>query len=73
MTESRWVVAKATGRKGLGHMVFEGYKESFGDDTSAYYLDCGVGLMGVHMWKLTKSCILNMCSLLYVNCTTKRG
>lgn len=43
------MVTKATERKGLGDMVFKGHKRSFGGDSSAYYLDCGVGLMGVHM------------------------
>ena len=42
----------------------KGHKETFGDNGYVYYLDCGDGNTSVYNTyvKLTKVCILTMCS-----------
>lgn len=70
MTESISVIA--FGRK-EGWITGDGHKEVVRDSRYIYYLDCGDGFMGVyyvHMTKLIKLYILEMCSLMYINYTS---
>lgn len=55
---------------GTGWRDTKGTQETFGGDVSVYYLEYGDGFTGLYISQNIKLYTLNMCSLLYGNCTS---
>ena len=64
------VASEQSGEGGTGWRDTKGPQEAFGGDVSVYYLDFGDGFTGLYICQNIKSYTLNMCSLLYGNCTS---